>query len=385
MAELKSTKMIDLLVDGVSRKFASYYLDRAEAETHNSVYDQQYVKWAHEHGFLAESAYAYGLTEDNLGDYLSDYDYYKVWPLNNWSRIWVNDKLTLKLMLADEELEGFMPEYYYYSFNKTLKPLGDTPYHDGDVFENFIRLLKEKKEFACKPCNGTASAGFVHIVFEEDDSFLINGERTDSNGIKKFVVQNPNYIFTEYIRPSKQFARYSSSIHTLRVVVINEREDNPIIVGGYLRLPNKCSGEANYIILDDTNTEKFNVFCDVDFETGEFNNAKKTFCDHIQDIEAHPDTGEKIAGKIENYDELIKIIKYVSCKFSNLEYLGFDIGITDDGFKCMEINTHPGIKYMQIFKPFNKDTLLKKYFAKKIEDIDALDETAKSRRNEILR
>lgn len=77
MAELKSTKMIDLLADGVSRKFASYYLEHAEAETHNSVYDQQYVKWAHEHGFLAESAYAYGLNEDNLEDYLSDYDYYK--------------------------------------------------------------------------------------------------------------------------------------------------------------------------------------------------------------------------------------------------------------------------------------------------------------------
>lgn len=97
------------------RNLRKYYINLAEAEYSNPAYEAEYVDWAHSHGFLAESAYAYGLTDATIKDYLSDYDYYKIWPINNWSRIWVNDKLTLKLMLSDKELEGFMPKYYFYS------------------------------------------------------------------------------------------------------------------------------------------------------------------------------------------------------------------------------------------------------------------------------
>lgn len=364
MISKKSVKLDDLLKDGFSKKFATYYLDHLKAETQNPAYNQDYVKWAHESGFLAESAYAYNLKEDNVENYLSDYDYYKIWPLNNWSRIWVNDKLTLKLMLSDSELKGFMPKYYYYSFDKSLKPLSDTPYKGGNIFENFLKLLVQVGEFACKPCNGTASAGFVRLSYKEKEYF-INEKATDEDGIISFIKENPNYIFTEYIRPSKEFAVYSSSIHTLRVVVLNESGDNPRIVGGYLRLPNKYSGETNYIVLDGSDNEKYNVFCDVDFETGEYGNAKLTYYDHITDTDIHPDTGVKIAGKIKEFEKLKSIIEFVALKFSNLEYLGFDIGITDNGFKCMEINTHSGIKYMQIFKPFNTDDSLAKYFSKK--------------------
>ncbi len=292
MVKKYSTNINDLLHDGFSKKFADYYLSHVESENSNSSFDQNYVKWAHEHGFLVESAYAYNLNEGNLGEYLSDYDYYKVWPLNNWSRIWVNDKLTLKLMLSDKELEGFMPEYYYYSFGGTLKPLGDVKNSSGDVFKDFIKLLIEKKEFACKPNNGTASVGFVHMQFK-DDNFYINGELVDEVGIRNFVVENSNYLFTEYIRPSEQFLKYSPAIHTLRVVVINEDGFSPVIVGGYLRLPNNNSGEANYIVLDGSDREKFNVFCGVDFNTGEFGDARLTFFNRICKTEIHPDTKEK--------------------------------------------------------------------------------------------
>lgn len=384
MNNKRSMDLNELLYDGVSRKFATYYLEHAMAEKNNSLYDQDYVEWAHEHGFLAESAYAYGLTDENLKDYLSDYDYYKVWPVNNWSRIWVNDKLTLKLMLSDSELTGFMPEYYYYFFDGMLKPLQDAYYHGGDTFDNFIKLLQDKKEFACKPCNGTASVGFVRLSYLDGD-FYINGNKTDKEGIKKIVTENSNYVFTEYLRPSEQFAKYSSFIHTLRIVVINTNGDNPVIVGGYLRLPNKHSGEANYLVLDDSNKGKYNVFCEVDFETGKFGNAKLTYCDRVCATEVHPDTGEKIEGRIENYDKLKKLINYVSCKFSNLEYMGFDIGITDSGFKCMEINTHPGIKYMQIFEPFNKNPYMATYFQRKIDEINRMSSSEKQKRNNILR
>lgn len=357
MCSNKGIELEQLLEVGFSRKFATFYLDLAKAEYSNSQYEEEYVRWAHQKGFLAESAYAYGLNEDNYKQYLSDYDYYRIWPLNSWSRIWVNDKLTLKLMLSNPELDGFMPKYYYYSTNGTLKPLEDTPYYSEDVFDDFLSLLCDVGEFACKPCNGSTSVGFVRIS-TEGGSYYINGDNVKRESIVEFVKNNPNYLFTEYIRPSKEFAVFSPKIHTLRVVVINKDGFNPKIVGGYLRLPNEGSGEANYTILDGHNNDNYNIFCEVDFSTGWYGNAKCVFCNHIKDTEIHPDTKVQIEGIINNYAQLKSMIEFVSRKFSNLEYLGFDIGITDNGFKCMEINTHPGIKYMQIFEPFYTNDFL---------------------------
>jgi hypothetical protein len=51
----------------------------------------------------------------------------------------------------------------------------------------------------------------------------------------------------------------------------------------------------------------------------------------------------------------------------------------------MEINSHSGIKYMQIFNPFLKDDYLRRYFLEKIEEINTLTVIEKRNRNMILR
>ena len=73
--------------------------------------------------FCCRQAKRYGLTEDNLGDYLSDYDYWRLWPLNGWERIWINDKLTLNALVQDSDLARYVPAYFYYSRPEGLLPL----------------------------------------------------------------------------------------------------------------------------------------------------------------------------------------------------------------------------------------------------------------------
>lgn len=373
----------DLLEEGYTKKFADNYLKTVKVESQSSCYEHNYTEWAHSHGFYAESAYAYGLTEENLYKYLSDYDYYKIWPINAWTRIWVNDKLTLKYMLANSLYNDIMPDYYYYSTPNGLKSLIDNPYQDGS-FENFLSLLQEKGEFACKPCNGTTAIGFVRLSFDNSKLYANKTEISEEE-LREFVKSHPNYVFTEYIRPNKQFAKYSPQIHTLRVVTLNETGENPRIIGGYLRIPNKYNGDANYTVLDGTNAGgAFNLFVEVNMETGEYGNAKKIFVNHIENTLVHPDTGEKICGIIENFNNLRETVLGIARRFNTLEFLGFDIGVTDKGFKCMEINTHPGIKYMQIFKPLLEGNT-KDYFQKKIKEIDDLSTEMKKNRNNIIR
>lgn len=384
---MKSTKLEDLLKDGFSKKFATYYLDLAQKEEQNATYDVNYVKWAHEHGFLAESAYAYGLNEENYLNYLSDYDFYKVWPLNNWTRIWINDKLTLKYILGEEKYKNFMPKYYFYSTTDGLKILNDYPYErnsDIVVFESFKKVLSDVKEFACKPCNGTTSLGFFKLSLY-DDKYYLNDKIITEVEIEQIINSHPNYIFTEYIRPSVEFSKYSPMIHTLRLVTLNTNGENPEIIGGYLRIPNSESGAANYVILNEENCDKFNIFLSVDIKTGEYTNAKLTFLNCVKNVEKHPDTGIKLNGKIKNYEKLKDIVLDIAKKFNTLTYMGFDIGITDDGFKCMEINSHPGIKYMQIFDSLYANKKTKSFFKERIDEIDRLSQEEKYVRNGIIR
>lgn len=122
-------------------------------------FEPGFMDWAHEHGFIAGHAAALGIDESNYSGYVSDRDAHKGWPHNSWTKMWVNDKLTLKYVLQGTEWENLIPKYYYYSLpGKGLRSLCDNP--NDATFGSFARTLREVGAFACKPNNGTASNGF---------------------------------------------------------------------------------------------------------------------------------------------------------------------------------------------------------------------------------
>ncbi|MBR5330922.1 MAG: hypothetical protein IKV13_05460 [Akkermansia sp.] len=374
----------NLLEHGFTEKFAKYYLDALKQEKETALFDAEYMQWAHSHGFLAEHATGYGLNESNYHEYLSDYEFYRSWPLNSWARIWVNDKLTLKHMLAGSEFEYLLPRYYYYSMPNGLRPSLDNHLPNPESLDTFIQLLKAERDLACKPNNDTMSKGFCHMEYKNDE-FYINGSVVTEKDIKDFVLSHPNYVFQEYLRPSQDFSLISPLIHTLRILVINENGVDPQIVRSYLRFPSKCSGEANYVMLDGKNPDVYTLYADVDVDTGRWGDAKLIYAHKIQNAAVHPDSGGILNGHIADFDTLCTIIKNISKRFNTCEYMGFDIGITDKGFRMMEINTHPEIRGFQYFRSMYATPFIKEYFSRKLAAVDALTDTLKTSRHGIQR
>lgn len=99
----------------------------------------------------------------------------------------------------------------------------------------------------------------------------------------------------------------------------------------------------------------------------------------------HPDTHVKMEGFIKDYESLKKTVLGIASHLSLVEYMGFDICVTDKGFKCLEINSHPGIKYMQVFKPFLANVDTREYYGSKIDKINGLSDELKKKRNSIVR
>lgn len=382
----KGIVLEELLKDGYTKKYADFYLNCLKEEDVNPNFDKEYREWAHSVGFTAESAYAYGLDEKNYNDYLSDYDFYKIWPMNDWMRVWINDKMTLKYMLHGTEFSDLMPEYYFYCTSNGLRELIDNPYKGKQDMETFIQVLKDKKAFACKPNNGTMGEGFYKLAYDQN-CFFVNGKEVSKADMEKFVEDNTNFIYTEYLEPCKPFSDIDDKIHTLRMVTVNENGNDPKLLDGqFIRFSSKKEDGANLIHLDaNTPMDLYNLYTKVNLKTGEFENGKKMYLASNVDTTISPVTGAEIKGVISDYDKLIDLVHGVSKYFFGVEYIGYDLCMTEKGFKLMELNSHPGIKTMQSYVSYYKNEWTEKYFKEKIAKIDSLNTEAKKRRIYIQR
>lgn len=372
-----------LLADGFTERFAREYLEILDREKASGMYEPDYLAWSHAHGFCAESAYAYGLAEDNLDDYLSDYDYWRLWPLNGWERIWINDKLTLNALLQDSDLARYLPTYFYYSRPEGLLPLSGSDYAPG--VDGLLACLRREGTFACKPSNGTEANGFHKLEWHEG-TYRLDGEEVTETGVREFVSTHPNYVFTEFIRPEASLAAINPLIHTIRALVINPTGSAPTPTIGYLRFALEGADEgngANYVPPTEDQIGAYNV--QIDLETGEYGNGKLVFANRVVDSPRHPTSGVLAEGTLPYWDEAKEMMRRLSLKVGACEYLGFDACITDKGPRIMEINSHSGIKYLQLFHPIWKDETLAPYYREKLAAIDALDETGRARRNAIVR
>ena len=373
----------EMLEDGFTRRFATRHLETLERERRSGLYDPDYLAWAHERGFTGESACAYGLSEQNVGSYLSDYDYARLWPLNGWQRIWINDKLTLNALVQGSELERYVPTYFYYTEPGRLLPLSGSGYAPG--VEGLLATLRERGEFACKPCNGSLAKGFHHLAWR-DGGYLIDGEQAGPREISAFVADHPNYVFTEFIRPEASLARVNPLIHTIRALVLNPTGCDPVPAMTYLRFGKQDGARgtgANYEEPTTGDVSSFNVHVDV--ATGAYGDGRLVYANRVEACPAHPVSGVLAEGVVPRWDELLEMLRELALKVGACEYLGFDACMTERGPQIMEINSHTGIKYLQLFRPVFDDPVAGPYFREKLARLDALTPEQRAARAQIAR
>ena len=207
-----------------------------------------------------------------------------------------------------------------------------------------------------------------------------------SDGIKEFVGSHPNYVFTEFIRPEASLAAINPLIHTLRALVINPTGTQPTPTIAYLRFGMEDGSRgtgANYVAPTNADICSYNV--EINLKSGHYGNGRLVYANRVEDAPRHPTSGALVEGVIPQWEAVLEMMRRLSLKVSACEYLGFDACVTDKGPKIMEINSHTGVKYLQLFHPIWKDETLAPYYREKLAAINALDETGRTLRNGIVR
>lgn len=342
---------------GMDYRWAGMFVKKLrDDENAFPVADEAQKKWALEKGFYPGRIELYGLTEDNWQDYVRDYPYFMLHPMNNHFLKWL-DKTTLKYVLNSNGCEVTMPDYYVYVENDLcggrwtyLMDCPDDIPKDKDFLWN---LLKRQKVLAMKPNSGSSGGlGFIKLELREGGIYE-NNRRIDMPRFEEIRDTMRNYIITEYCYQHHELARvWPDSECTLRVIMCKNPGPDRYAPSSwenavaFARFGTSISGGAS-------NLSAGGVGIGFDFETGAYRPVGiryRRFCEDGNWLaDRHPDTGIVWDGLTLPNWQYVKEKIYAICRhISSLDYMGLDIIITEDGMKLCEINSHPALDYAQV-------------------------------------
>ena len=169
---------------GMDYKWAKMFVKKFADDERAFPIDEQQKKWAMQKGFFPGRMVLYGLTDENYQNYLPDWNYFMLHPLNHHFKIWVNDKLSLKYVLNSNGCQDTMPKYYLYVENDgKYTYLMDAPSEinkDKDVLLEKSKSMKKKEynEFLENYVNEKIeSLGLTKFLSgEEESENIVKGE-----------------------------------------------------------------------------------------------------------------------------------------------------------------------------------------------------------------
>ena len=316
--------------------------------------------WSYRRGFMPWRIPQYGISEENFRLYPSDRDYMYLHQINNSYKKWIEDKMTFRLVL--DPFKQHLPKYYFQIIQRDnrqlILKLNDCPEGYEATFDELFRLLREQRRLALKAASGTHGVGFYKMHYENGQYYLNNKPCSEYHIRKTIDSFQSYYIVTEYIEMHPAIKNiYAGSVNTIRVMMINRDGHHPQLMDAYMRIGTEKSGVTD-------NVAYGGVVCTVNMETGEYGNGMK-LANHVYvPIDRHPDTGTPLNGVVPNW-ELIKTgLTNISQYMGQLEYLGFDVVCTREGFVLLEANSHQDLHRLPTYDQRVRDFFFYKLFRK---------------------
>ena len=316
--------------------------------------------WAYRHGFLSDRILRYGLNADNLKDYMPDAHYYKLKahlnsPLGNW----YDNKLTTRFLLR--QFDACMEDTYFFIKGGRMVPLMDHPAEMEPSAEGIARWVSTKGPLAAKAIKGSLGTGFLRLGFEDGKYFIDRTAMDEATFIKRVYGLN-GYMIVGFLHCHEELRRiHDRAANALRVMSAYDYDlKRSVLTGAYMRFATDRSGYLEHVIHG-------GILAGVDITNGAMYRPLAFVGDRFVDIATHPDTGAPITGNVPNWQLIASKVLEISDTFPVTPHLTFDIIVTDDGFRVLEINSHSDISNIQIYYPYFKSATHRKLFAEVVD------------------
>ena len=309
--------------------------------------------WAYRRGFLASTIVNAGVTPDNQSDFLPDRCYYKLHPVNNRCSKWIDDKLTMRLALAP--FADYLPKYYFDLRGGSIHRLMDGSAEYSADLAGILRLLVREKRLALKQVMGAGGVGFYKLEADHG-AFLVNETRMTGEELTAFLSTLSGYVVTEYLYPHPALRTiFPNTINSVRLSVLHEAGCEPAFVGAFAKFGTARSGAVDNVVAG-------GVFCGVRIEDGTLFRSGRYEHSLFVPMPVHPDTGVPIQGTLPYWDAIKRKTLDICNYLPQVEWIGFDIVITEEGFKFLELNSHQSSDILQQHHPLLRAPATRRYF-----------------------
>lgn len=340
-----------------------YWKDTLQACLHATTIPLQYRIWAVLNGFNPEAAWFKRISKSNKKDFLTDHTYYKNTPYNDPKYMYMVGKDHFRETLKD--YFECLPKYYAEIKNNTIEKKDAWNESNGNIgASDIINLLEKEKVLAFKRISGRSGAGFIVGRCQSIDSFTFNDAPYNRQEAEQYIATLDGYIVSEFVQQCSQYETiWSKTTHTLRVQTCNVMNGKAEVVFAFLRFG---SSKALHFVSHINAPGIYTAM--IDIETGK---TKTVLTPDEQGrvihVTEHPDTGVNLVCSVPHWNLVVsKCIEMHDKILPNLNWLGWDIMITDDGFRILEINTLSGLLGVEAVEPILASDRLKPLFNKLI-------------------
>ncbi len=319
--------------------------------------------WNFIHGFSKKTIHLNGITKGNYKSFMSDRQYKLGHPYNGSYSSIIDNKLYLPFLLKNYPEHA--PQYFYYLNNQIYCMDGKS---GVATFQDFISLLQEKGKLVLKHTSSSLGKGFHLIEFDLSDDtkilgggYYVNKQIINKDNLKNFIYSLKDYVITEYVQQHNYAQEInSSSLNTIRMLCVWDDDINSFYVA-------RCFHRfgSNGSLVDNLGGGNACLHF-VNIETGVIESAGMTnnnnLGEYYSDNVIHA-SGKNLAGlQIPKFDEVKRKVIEISNSLPFLRYVGWDIAITEDGFKIIEANSLTSLGILQRKGGYLEDPRLRKIF-----------------------
>lgn len=284
-------------------------------------------------GFTADQYILYSLDENKKENYITEWERIKTRKLYQDINFLFDDKL-----IFDHFFRQYIkiPKLHFYSVDGVVFDSEGKVLEDEDLWI----LLKKETFYFLKPRFGAGGKGAAKISLKNNfvqwnnellnkDSFLEKVKEYDYIG--QSILKQHNY--SNNIFPD--------STNTLRIITLYNSDT------GEVKVPIAMHRFGREETAPVDNASSGGIFSKIDIETGILTEAKDYYGNTYK---YHPNTNHKIEGvEIPCWSSTLLDLKRVSQKLSYLPFLAWDIAISEDGYKVVEINASTGYTFIQMW------------------------------------
>lgn len=308
------------------------------APNHFDVSLSKRIYFAIAGGYTCDQVGRYGLTPRSKQEYLSEFDWYRSRTINAPFDSMLNNKIACNEVLR-HHID--VPSIDFVKNKGRLVALSDTnvAVKPHDVLES----LEKAGSYFLKPFAAGKGKG-IHRMDSVEGRYLLDGRSVDGAALIQLMNKNDGWFLSQGVVQHPELARiYPNTTNTLRLITVRNEHGESEILFVVLRL-----GTAATVPVD--NGSRGGLVAKVDLESGVLSHATSLWSkdEHTH----HPNSGSPIEGvKLPGWDELRPTMLALADALPYLQFVAWDVLLTENGPVVIEANTSSGVNILQVWGP----------------------------------